>query len=208
MFKLDTLEPDCEDYGQAVIYHGTLPDHPYFFRLDNHHKIMTGKVINYVISCHVISCHLMSCHVISCQVISCHLMSCHLMSSHVMSSHVMSSHVISCHLMSSHLMSCHLMSSHLISCHLISSHSFKIDNQIVSYFIMYNSLCSSIYLYFQVFPVCGNTYRMLNETRFKNHFTFIGDFSRHFGLFQGCGKTAPFLDSYALAALAMRDHCC
>jgi hypothetical protein len=51
MFKLDTLEPDCEDYGQAVIYHGTLPDHPYFFRLDNHHKIMTGKVTSQHLSC-------------------------------------------------------------------------------------------------------------------------------------------------------------
>jgi hypothetical protein len=45
MFKLDTLEPDCEDYGQAVIYHGTVADHPYFFQLDSHHKIMTGKVL-------------------------------------------------------------------------------------------------------------------------------------------------------------------
>ena len=45
MFKLDTLEPDCEDYGQAVIYHGTVADHPYYFQLDSHHKIMTGKVL-------------------------------------------------------------------------------------------------------------------------------------------------------------------
>ena len=36
----------------------------------------------------------------------------------------------------------------------------------------------------RVFPVCGNTYRMLHETRFKDHFDFFGDFSRHYGLFR------------------------
>ncbi len=44
----------------------------------------------------------------------------------------------------------------------------------------------------RVFPVCGNTYRMLNETRFAAHFEFIGDFSQHFGLFAGCGTDIPF----------------
>jgi hypothetical protein len=44
----------------------------------------------------------------------------------------------------------------------------------------------------RVFPVCGNTWRMLQETRFRTHFDFIGDFSRHFGLFEGCGATIPF----------------
>lgn len=44
----------------------------------------------------------------------------------------------------------------------------------------------------RVFPVCGNTYRMLNETRFASHFDFIGDFSRHYGLFAGCGSEMPF----------------
>jgi hypothetical protein len=44
----------------------------------------------------------------------------------------------------------------------------------------------------RVFPVCGNTYRMLRETRFAPHFDFIGDFSRHFGLFAGCGTSIPF----------------
>ena len=49
---------------------------------------------------------------------------------------------------------------------------------------------------------------MLQQTRFAEHFTFIGDFSRHFGLFQGCGKSSPFLDSMALAAAGMRQGCC
>jgi radical SAM/Cys-rich protein len=44
----------------------------------------------------------------------------------------------------------------------------------------------------RVFPVCGNTYRMLNETRFAPHFEFIGDFTRHYGLFAGCGSEMPF----------------
>ncbi|WP_172331216.1 methyltransferase domain-containing protein [Mangrovicoccus sp. HB161399] len=85
LFKLD-LEPDCEDYGQAVIYKGTIPDSPHAFALDDHHEIQAGKV----------------------------------------------------------------------------------------------------------FPVCGNTWKMLAETRFAEHFTFIGDFSTHYGIFEGCGGNSPF----------------
>lgn len=44
----------------------------------------------------------------------------------------------------------------------------------------------------RVFPVCGNTWRMLHDTRFQSHFDFIGDFSRHFGMFEGCGTAIPF----------------
>ncbi|HUG21721.1 methyltransferase domain-containing protein [Piscinibacter sp.] len=44
----------------------------------------------------------------------------------------------------------------------------------------------------RVFPVCGNTWRMLHDTRFAPHFDFIGDFSRHYGLFEGCGGALPF----------------
>lgn len=44
----------------------------------------------------------------------------------------------------------------------------------------------------KVFPVCGNTFRMLQQTRFAPHFTFIGDYENHFGLFEGCGSTIPF----------------
>ncbi len=86
LFKIDALEPACEDYGQAVIYKGTINHHPDQFFLDEHHIIETGKV----------------------------------------------------------------------------------------------------------FPVCGNTYRMLNETRFRDHFEFIGDWNNHFGIFEGCGTTMPF----------------
>ncbi len=44
----------------------------------------------------------------------------------------------------------------------------------------------------RVFPVCGNTWRMLHDSRFRPHFQYIGDFSRHYGLFAGCAGDAPF----------------
>lgn len=44
----------------------------------------------------------------------------------------------------------------------------------------------------KIFPVCGNTWMMLKESRFAQHFEFIGDFSRHFGIFEGCGSGMPF----------------
>ena len=44
----------------------------------------------------------------------------------------------------------------------------------------------------KVFPVCGNTYRMLHDSRFAPYFSFIGDFSQHFGIFQGCGSVLPY----------------
>lgn len=86
LFKLDGLEPACEDYGQAVIYQGSIPGAAHAFVLDKHHRIETGRV----------------------------------------------------------------------------------------------------------FPVCGNSWRMLKDSRFAAHFQFIGDFSRHFGLFEGCGGGLPF----------------
>ena len=44
----------------------------------------------------------------------------------------------------------------------------------------------------RIFPVCGNSFRMLKETRFASHFDFVGDFGRHFGIFAGCGTDVPF----------------
>ncbi len=86
LFKLDGLEPQCEDYGQAVIYRGCIDGSERLFILDKHHQIETGRVI----------------------------------------------------------------------------------------------------------PVCGNSWRMLAETRFEPHFEFIGDFSHHYGVFDGCGDVLPF----------------
>jgi SAM-dependent methyltransferase len=86
LFKLPVLEPDCEDYGQAVVYKGTIPRHPNAWSLDDHHTMETGKV----------------------------------------------------------------------------------------------------------FPVCGNTYHMLHDSRFRQHFDYLGDKSMHFGIFEGCGKSLPY----------------
>jgi arsenite methyltransferase len=56
----------------------------------------------------------------------------------------------------------------------------------------------------RIFPVCGNTWMMLRESRFNPHFDFIGDTSRHFGIFPGCGTTSPF----ALDAMTNPMPCC
>ena len=86
LFKLPELDSACEDYGQAVIYKGTIEHCPKQFVLDNHHAIETGRV----------------------------------------------------------------------------------------------------------FPVCGNTWQMLHETRFREHFEFIGDMSTHYGIYADCGTQVPF----------------
>lgn len=47
------------------------------------------------------------------------------------------------------------------------------------------------------FPVCGNTWMMLKETRFRDHFEFHGDFSNHLGIFKDCysSPTEDFISS-------------
>jgi arsenite methyltransferase len=101
LFKLDGLEPACEDYGQAVIYKGTIPEQSQAFALDGHHLIERGKV----------------------------------------------------------------------------------------------------------FTVCGNTWRMLADTRFQPHFDFIGDFATHYGIFPGCGMSIPFATSAAAPAKSSSGCC-
>ncbi|WP_456372245.1 methyltransferase domain-containing protein [Thiolapillus sp.] len=44
----------------------------------------------------------------------------------------------------------------------------------------------------RIFPVCGNTWRMLHDTRFQPHFEFFGDFDNHYGIFADCGTAMPF----------------
>ncbi len=44
----------------------------------------------------------------------------------------------------------------------------------------------------KIYTVCGNTFMMLHNTRFNDHFDFWGDFSTHYGIFEGCGGSAPF----------------
>jgi arsenite methyltransferase len=101
LFKLEGLEPACEDYGQAVVYRGGVAEQADAFGLDGHHLIEKGKV----------------------------------------------------------------------------------------------------------FPVCGNTWRMLAETRFSPYFDFVGDFSTHYGIFPGCGTTIPFATT-ATAPTKSSSSCC
>ena len=86
LFKLEGLESQCEDYGQAVRYRGTVPGQERVFELDGHHHIEAGRM----------------------------------------------------------------------------------------------------------FPICGNSWKMLADTRFAEHFDFFGDFATHYGVFPDCGVAVPF----------------
>ncbi len=86
LFKLEGLEPACEDYGQSVVYNGTLPNGGAEFVLDKGHVFAAGQQV----------------------------------------------------------------------------------------------------------AVCGNTYRMLAESRFAPYFEFQGSFETHRGIFAGCGGGLPF----------------
>ncbi len=44
----------------------------------------------------------------------------------------------------------------------------------------------------KMFPICGNTYRMLNESRFRDHFEFFGNADTHYGIHADCGADLPF----------------
>ncbi len=55
------------------------------------------------------------------------------------------------------------------------------------------------------FPVCGNTWRMLHDTRFVKHFEFYGNFDQHFGIFPGCGMGIPF---ETVTPSEQRSGCC
>ncbi len=45
LFKLDMLEPICEDFGQAVRYRGGIAGHESGFHLDNHHSFEKGQSV-------------------------------------------------------------------------------------------------------------------------------------------------------------------
>ena len=44
LFKLPQLESDCEDYGHAVRYKGTIEEMPNTFQLDDHHFFEKGRI--------------------------------------------------------------------------------------------------------------------------------------------------------------------
>ena len=98
LMKIDDLESDCEDYGQAVSYLGGIAESPHGFKLDDHHYFPLGKVI----------------------------------------------------------------------------------------------------------PVCGNSYKMLFDTRFKKYFKFYGTWDTHYGIFEGCGGNMPFSETSNENA----ENCC
>jgi len=60
----------------------------------------------------------------------------------------------------------------------------------------------------KVIPVCGNTYRMLFQTRFRPHFRFFGAFDKHFGIFSGCGKDVPFKSASSSGGGGGGSSCC
>ncbi len=43
-YRLDGLELDCKDHGQAVVYHGGIAGHDQRLVLDKHHAIEAGRV--------------------------------------------------------------------------------------------------------------------------------------------------------------------
>lgn len=101
LFKLPRLEPACEDYGQAVIYQGGIPESELSYLLDAHHYFEKGKAVS----------------------------------------------------------------------------------------------------------VCGNTWMMLQDTRLRPYFTFVGNFEKHFGIFPGCGTDIPYQRS-TLGAGSSAAGCC
>jgi len=44
----------------------------------------------------------------------------------------------------------------------------------------------------KMITVCGNTYKMLKDTRLESAFEFFGTWDTHYGIFEGCGGSSPF----------------
>lgn len=64
-----------------------------------------------------------------------------------------------------------------------------------------------------IFPLCGNSWRMLKESRFAPHFEFRGDFHTHYGTFAGCGTPlatvpVPSSSSCCSSGSAEISSCC
>lgn len=61
----------------------------------------------------------------------------------------------------------------------------------------------------RIYPVCGNTFLMLEKSRFKDHFDFFGDFKNHHGIFADCGSRALIPDvSNEAPDQASSGSCC
>ncbi|GJM13499.1 MAG: methyltransferase [Pseudohongiella sp.] len=46
----------------------------------------------------------------------------------------------------------------------------------------------------KIVPVCGNTWFMLANTRYRSFFEFYGNFENHYGIFEGCGTVMPYAE--------------
>ena len=46
LWNIPKLEPHCEDYGQGVIYKGTIPRYPSGWVLDKHHYLEKGRILD------------------------------------------------------------------------------------------------------------------------------------------------------------------
>eukprot|EP00536_Pseudo-nitzschia_multiseries_P016289 jgi/Psemu1/69816/estExt_Genemark1.C_10650015 len=61
----------------------------------------------------------------------------------------------------------------------------------------------------KIHPVCGNTYKMLHDTRLKEYFDFVGTWDNHYGIFEGCGSAIPYdTDEVANGKGAATGGCC
>jgi arsenite methyltransferase len=60
----------------------------------------------------------------------------------------------------------------------------------------------------RMFPVCGNTWNMLKTSPLKNHFDFYGDFSKHYGIFEGCGSSLPYESATGDDSSSSGGSCC
>lgn len=65
----------------------------------------------------------------------------------------------------------------------------------------------------KVVPVCGNTFRMLTESRLARFFSAFGSFETHYGPFGGCGSRSPAeaggeRNAIAAVAASAGSSCC
>ena len=62
----------------------------------------------------------------------------------------------------------------------------------------------------KIHPVCGNTYKMLHDTRLREHFDFTGSWDKHYGIFEGCGSSIPYdsVNSATSGKGASTGGCC
>ena len=62
----------------------------------------------------------------------------------------------------------------------------------------------------RVYPVCGNTWYMLQSPAVAPHFEFLGTFDTHYGIFEGCGdkKSLPFSEGTLKSATGSQLSCC